>query len=432
MGILGEYPGAQEPFSNQAGTNPPRVEFDPGEQASAAHFADQRIVHAIHCLFIAVWGGMHRVEQIDAAAPCHIGAPMTPSKALLIGIVVALAGTTAKSQVAQVPRLETNEAYVEELTRESTLAISDPLSVFSFVLKSLPERVKVYPTENYYYFRFLHQGTRYAGNIRLDPRDRDRGKVQFAYYRDLSEWMNITAEAEVPAIEADFDGSHNVTVEKLEALAYRVSYDGKSVTFMLNDLSQVKPPPGARGPDEKFLGPVFDESAIRFFLIYNSRLKLFHYVLDETARLPEDWIKSTHTDRILIGRRTGFAVYRDHRLDRKILIGAFELNSLMNNYFDGPFDQLPENFIEGDALRDTIIDTDPTVKGKIDRLGFSSDGSGRYAIHPYMLYRKESDLYVAHRCATTKAARAADYYRCFDFDADSRVVNKAAPRSRKK
>ena len=356
---------------------------------------------------------------------------MTHSKTLLIAIVVALAGTTAKSQVLQIPRLETNEAYVEELTRESALAINDPLSVFSFVLKSLPERVKVYPTENYYYFRFLHQGTRYAGNIRLDPRDRDRGKVQFVYYREPSEWMNITAEIEVPAIEAAFDGSHKVTVEKLAALAYRVSYDGKSVTFLLNDLSQVKPPPGTRGPDEKFLGPVFDESAIRFFLVYNSRLKLFHYVLDETTKLPEDWIKSTRTDRILIGRRTGFAVYRDHRLDRKILIGAFELNSLMNNYFDGPFDQLPENFIEGEALRETIIDADPTLKGKIDRLGYSSEGFGRYAIHPYMLYRKESDLYVAHRCATTKAARAADYYRCFDFDAAGRVGAKAAPRPQK-
>jgi hypothetical protein len=181
---------------------------------------------------------------------------MTNWKTLLIVVVVTLVCATAKSQVAQVPRLETNEVYVQDLTRESTLAISDPLSVFSFVLKSLPERVKVYPTENYYYFRFLHQGTGCAGNIRLDPRDRDRGRVQFTYYRDPSEWMNITAETEVPAIEADFDRSNNVAVEKVEALASRVDYDGKSVIFARNDLSQVKLPPGARGSDEEVFGTV--------------------------------------------------------------------------------------------------------------------------------------------------------------------------------
>ena len=31
------------------------------------------------------------------------------------------------------------------------------------------------------------------------------------------------------------------------------------------------------------------------------------------------------SDRILIGKRTGFAFYRDHRLERKILIGVFEV-----------------------------------------------------------------------------------------------------------
>jgi hypothetical protein len=33
-----------------------------------------------------------------------------------------------------------------------------------------------------------------------------------------------------------------------------------------------------------------------------------------------------------------------------------------------------------------------------------------------MLYRKESQLYGVHRCATSKAKRAPDYYRCFDLD----------------
>ena len=30
-----------------------------------------------------------------------------------------------------------------------------------------------------------------------------------------------------------------------------------------------------------------------------------------------------------------------------------------NNYFDGPFDQLPDNFIAGEALRDAILSVRP-------------------------------------------------------------------------
>jgi hypothetical protein len=207
-----------------------------------------------------------------------------------------------------------------------------------------------------------------------------------------------------------------VLVERMDRLLYRVSHKGKTVVFALNDLSEVKPPPSIIGPDEKYLGPVFDESAIRFFLVYNSKLKVFHFILDESGKVADEFFKAARADRILIGRRTGFAFYRDHRLDRKILIGAFEANSVLNTYFDGPFDQLPENFIEGETLRDAIIDYDPSVKGKIGRLGQYADGSGRYVIHPYMLYRKESDLYGVYRCAISKAKRAADYYRCFDLD----------------
>jgi len=341
--------------------------------------------------------------------------------------VSAIAGGTALAQGSEHPRLHTNEVYVEEATRATTLAIADPMAVFAFVLASLPDRVKVYPTENYYYFRFVHNGTPYAGNIRLDPLERDQGKVQFSYYPDLSEWRD-KVEGDTYVV---LDASRGVVVEQLERLVYRVSYRSRSVIFALNDLSRVRPPTGALGPDDKFLGPIFDESAVRFFLVYNSKLKLFHYILDETAKVPEELIASARSDRILIGRRTGFAFYRDHHLDRKIMIGAFESNSRLNNYFDGPFDQLPENFIDGEDLRRAIVEADPSVKGQINRLGHYADGEGRYLIHPYMLYRKESDLLVVHRCATAKLS-APVYYRCFVSDAEGQNPSGPPVRSQKR
>ena len=104
-------------------------------------------------------------------------------------------------------------------------------------------------------------------------------------------------------------------------------------------------------------------SAIRFFLVFNPKLRIFHYVLDETEAVAEQFFSPKKTDRILVGKRTGFAFYRDHRLNRKIMIGAFEGNMRANNYFDGPFDQLPDNFIEGETLREAILSVRPQLKG---------------------------------------------------------------------
>jgi hypothetical protein len=55
-----------------------------------------------------------------------------------------------------------------------------------------------------------------------------------------------------------------------------------------------------------------------------------------------------------MGKRTGFAFYQDGLRHRKILVGVYEANYRLNTYFDGPFDQLPDNFIEGETLRKAI------------------------------------------------------------------------------
>jgi hypothetical protein len=302
---------------------------------------------------------------------------------------------------------------VEDVTSTTELPLADPVAMFAYVLGALPERVKVYPTENYYYFSFIYKKVRYAGNIRLDAMDRDQGKVHFAFYEDLAEWKD-----ESPVIHMVLDMAQGVAVEKLDRLVYRISYRDKTVVFALNDLSGVVPPAGTLGPEEKYIGPIFDDSAIRFFLIYNPRLKIFHYVLDETVEVADQFLPAAATDRILIGKRTGFAFYRDQRRDRKILIGVFEGNARVNNYLDGPFDQLPDNFIEGDTLRNIILDVDPSLAGKIDRLGGSRDGAERFLISPYMQYRQEDELLVFDRCARSPKIDASLYYACFVVDPD--------------
>jgi len=120
--------------------------------------------------------------------------------------------------------------------------------------------------------------------------DRDEGKVHFAYYEDLAEWHD-----EGPVTHVVLGDMQGVGVEKLGPLSYRVSYGRKSVEFDLNDLSEVQPPAAALGPDEAFMGPIFDESAIRFFLIFNRKLKIFHYILDETVEVADQLQPATST-----------------------------------------------------------------------------------------------------------------------------------------
>jgi hypothetical protein len=188
----------------------------------------------------------------------------------------------------------------------------------------------------------------------------------------------------------------------------------------MNNRSKTKQPssptPNAITLEETYIGPVFDDSALRFFLVFNTRLKVFHYILDETVKANEEFQAAPSTDRILIGKRTGFAFYRDGRHDRKILIGVFDGNARVNNYFDGPFDQLPDNFIEGDILQQALIASEPALAGKIDRLGHFNDASGRVAISPYTYYRTEADLLAFHTCTMDTRIPPENYYACFAID----------------
>ena len=324
-----------------------------------------------------------------------------------------LLAATLPALSQELPKLQTNQEYIEELYRNAKAPVGDKKEMLAFVLKTLPDRVKVYPTENYFYFGFYSGGVRYAGNIRLDASDRDKGKLHFAYFIDNVEW-----KPEQAVTYATMDMADGVRVEKVERFLYRVTLGERSVLFELNDLSSVRPPENALDPDERFIGPVFDESGIRFFLVYNSKLHLFHYILDETVPVPDDLHRIKSTDRILLGTRTGFAYYRDLKRERKILIGVYEGNSLANNYFDGPFDQLPDNFIEGDDLLKAILEVAPNLKGTIDRFGGSFDGSERFLIAPYMGYRLEEDLFSVHRCASGAQGKGPRYYECFLVDAE--------------
>jgi hypothetical protein len=307
------------------------------------------------------------------------------------------------------PKLQTNQAYVEQLLLPGTLKIDDASSVLSYVLNSLPDEVVVYPTENYYYFNFLYGGVKYVGNLRLDASDRDAGKIHLAYFNANTEWG-----ASLKSISRVFSAEDGVDVKAVDRLTYQIAFRGRAVLFKLNDLSGVEPPAGMMGADEQYIGPVFDESAIQFFLIYNKRIKNFIYVLNSLNKIPDVLIADKTRPRIRVAQRSGFVFYLDHLKDRLILIGVYERNAVLNTYFDGPFDQLPDNFIRGDELKQAFIDQNPKVAGTIDRFGNAPDGRSRLSISPYLLYLSVDELYGFDDCAQKYKTLPDKYYTCFD------------------
>ncbi|MGV3551936.1 hypothetical protein [Rhizobium sp.] len=309
---------------------------------------------------------------------------------------------------AQAPVIHYNKDYVEEAMAPPAFDINDKMAVLSAVLNGLPDKVKVYPTENYFYFYFHYKGIKYAGNLRFDIADRDKGTVYFNYFKDFTNWQR-----DENGYTADLGAKDGVKLTKVGPLAYDLEFRGKTVRFELNDVGVAKPPAEAVRPNETYIGPVFDESAIRFFLVFDNDRKIFLYLLDETGPVADQFDMSEVSDRITIGIRTGYAFYDDRFARRKILVGVNQWNTSVNNYLDGPFDQLPDNFLKGDILKNAILAATPDRAGQIDRFGNSPDGETRYLIAPYMQYEEQSELGVIADCAAEE--KPPVYYSCFSY-----------------
>jgi len=301
-----------------------------------------------------------------------------------------------------------NEAFVEQVIAKPTFDITQIDEVLDYIFAQLPDEVTVYPTENYYYFKFMHAGVLYGGNLRLDAADRDKGIIHFAYFNEY----NVFGHEAISQHRA-YDSELGLTVDKAGPLDYRVTRGDRSVLFRLNDLSKLAPPEDMLRAEEDYIGPVFDESGVRMFLLWNRQERMFLYVLDESLA-SEQHFQSAASPQVTIGMRTGFAYYADRYVDRRILVGVLSRESEVNSFYDGPFDQLPDNFVKADELRTAFLAISPDVEGEIDRFGNSLDLSGRMLADPYILYSSEDELSVFDQCAAA-AADVSQYYPCFSI-----------------
>lgn len=286
--------------------------------------------------------------------------------------------------------LFTNNSYINGLYND--LDVNDVKAVFRYVFANLDDEVTVYPSENYYYYKFTAGGKTYAGSIAFPVERIDRGIVGVGYSikpEDRTRQKYFRPKGGYH----EFTEEDSLIVDRISSFRYRLTYNGKSVVFNFFD-SGLEPPKKAKlRSDEVFVGPCFDDSGLQFFLIFNKTVSKLYWVLNEEGFVPEDF--SRYSDNIVIGDRTEFAFYVDSANNRKIMVGVEGLNVLHNNWFDGPFDQMPDNYVKTGKIdvKKYLVAHYKMSEDKIDKYGkFIAKDNARLPVAPYRVYFDKKEL----------------------------------------
>ncbi len=288
------------------------------------------------------------------------------------------------------PYFSTNQQIVEGFSAE-TVDLEDIDAVFWYVFSQLPEQVIVYPSENYYYFQMYVNGRQLWGNIRIAAGYREQGIISFAYF-EFAEFTPLTQQFSRSKLYREKDG---LNLEKVDHFTYIIRYQEKEVTFNLHQIPQEPPDQFSLGEDEIFVERTFDESGYQFFLIFNEKGRFFLWILNEEDVVPDILDPILDKKDIVVGRRSGFAFWVDEAHDdRKILASIRQHSVTRNDYYDGPFDQLADNYAEKAGVNEYMVKAYPALEGRIDKFGYYTDTDRplRVAITSYATYYTQTQF----------------------------------------
>lgn len=189
-----------------------------------------------------------------------------------------------------------------------------------------------------------------------------------------------------------FTKRDGLIIDEIDKFTYVVDYNDKAVTFNLHKLSQEQPKLFSLGDDEVSIMRTFDESGFQFFLLFNERDNYFFWVLNEEELIPD--ILEPLGDDLLVGKRSGFAFWVDAEFDnRKTLAAIRGQEATRNNYYDGPFDQLADNYVDETNVSEYMVRASPSLEGRIDKYGYFTDRQeGRVSIYTYYVYFTQESL----------------------------------------
>ncbi|MGA2184039.1 MAG: hypothetical protein ABSH47_13500 [Bryobacteraceae bacterium] len=301
--------------------------------------------------------------------------------------------------------VETNENLI--IGSRTNVDVDDAAAVFERVFSALPLRTVVYPSGDHYYFSFPCTRGLIRGNLRLTRELRTGGTIGITY--------SLGVPGRDKTISVRLGRSQGLYMIGLGRRAWLCYYHWKFVVFLLNPSVAAPPIHAKLLPGETWATSVFDESGLQFHLIFQQQPPHLFWILNRDLPVAEDFDR-TATD-IAIGRRTRFAFYVDKSNDRWVLVGVDRRNSVENTWYDGPFDQLPNEEIEAGlpGFRKYLESVYPGVRGQIDDYGrYKLLPQSDVAVVPWMLYDNVEDLAFIEKCKQTPAGPA--FYRCITPD----------------
>ncbi len=259
---------------------------------------------------------------------------------------------------------------------------ADPKSILVAALQAAPENSVIFPSERYFYFETTIGSRQVSGNLRFT--DADKGVLHIGYFD------RFDGEARRGGSFGSSEDVHVTPGPAAETWTVRVG--GISRGFRLDQRYRTAVDRVSLLPDECFVSGVFDESGVVFALLFHAPTASLYYVLVDDSSLERRVpLPKNGAATFEVGLASRFVYYVDHQTDRRILVGVHAANVRDNNYFDGPFDQVPPDL----ALRDLLHASYPYTKfgGGIDEHGnFNSQEGQRVAITPYQQYRSIDEL----------------------------------------
>lgn len=308
------------------------------------------------------------------------------------------------SSSAWADQVTTHAEYLNTISSQMVSNIDDVDSVFEKIFSALPTEVRVLTTENYSYFTFYNSGIEYQGNIRIEQTVREI-QLNFLYNPRPTPWL-----LNPPAKQKKYrNGDSGFQINELSPFKFEVSFKGAKKVFSHLDVSKTHPPAGFLTANDVFMGQVHDDSGLRFFLVYDKVANTPLYFLDTSTQISEQLAYAERSDgkkskSLRVGMRTGYVFATDPE-SRLLLVGVHAGNVQLNNYFDGPFDQLPDSFDGPVTVKNIFSALDPEAAAKMNDKGIFTDGSGiRAVIDPYVTYSDFSMLSEIEYCMEVEFA----------------------------
>jgi hypothetical protein len=249
--------------------------------------------------------------------------------------------------------------------------LDDPKEVAAWILSWAPSRAYVYTTEEFYYFTFPTEDGLYRGNLRLA--DLPRGYLSVSYFKHGTVGHPRTARIST---------SDGLEIEQLSDTEFVVGLEGASARFDFLGPRWQDGLPQVQG--SMALGRIVDESGVVFILWFDKASELFFVALDRGWVCADSFVEPRNG--FFLGERTGFLYLEDEVSDTWQLVGVDYDHIILNDYFDGPGDQVP---IRADLFPGLVLAYPQVQLGEgIERNGvyLGRDNWMRIAVCPFGRY----------------------------------------------